>query len=78
MTQDVADEWIEAVDYLEPLTLEVDGIVSTASRMDYHVRPMIELCEDPAVESTYFRQRYDDPPSEEELDAWVRHDRQPF
>jgi hypothetical protein len=64
----------ERLDTLHELHMEVDGIPSTGSRLDWSFQPMIMLAIEPICEPTHWwRQRWDDPPTDEELDAWVRN-----
>jgi hypothetical protein len=52
--------------------MEVDGIVSGVLGMpSYATSPMIQFLDDRPSDYEWFRQRWDCPPSEAELDAWV-------
>ncbi len=54
----------------EPFTIEVDGIVSGPP--GNALRLMVELIEDFPQSNDYFRQCWHNPPTEQELDRFVR------
>lgn len=58
------------------LRIEVDGIVSEAHIADWNVAPMIALYDDDEGLHLGWRQMWNRPPTEAELDAWVRDDRE--
>lgn len=53
------------------MSMVVDGIRSRR-RADGHYPSMIDFFDDEMAFLARSRMRYDDPPSDEELDAWVR------
>ena len=70
MTDDVREARQRILDDDEiTLRIEVDGIVSTADVFDWVVAPMFDLR---SQGSTVSRQMWNRPPTEAELDVWVR------
>lgn len=59
------------VDESGTLRLEVDGIVSEGHISEWYVQPMIDLIDEGPIRDSY-RQMWNMPPTEAELDWWVR------
>lgn len=55
------------------LRLEVDGIVSVGDEMDFSVQPMFQLVDDGHHGIKGWRQMWNAPPTEAELDWWVKN-----
>lgn len=74
MSEELMDEeW-----FMDRIQIEVDGILCEADRAEWTVQPMIDIKGDPSILSPAGRQMWNQPPTDAELDEWVKNGEEDF